>query len=209
MDENLKSIVDASLARVTNGVVDKEIRKDKYLKVLKYIVLTVSCISLPIFIYFYYDPNIQKPSLDFQLPETIYKENGEIQVRVKQDNYGHYTFVGEINGIKVDFLLDTGATNVSIPQKVARFIKLPFGKSYFSNTAKGKSLSYHSSAEVVAVGGISLYNVEASISTGMEGDEILLGMSFLKNLEVVQKNGELIISAKKIKTNHPRLEETL
>lgn len=193
MDEKSKKVVDISLGRVLRGEVEREIKKAKRMRCLKYIFSSFILAFLLVALYLGYDPDVRKPNFYGQVPETSYNNEGDILVTLKQDEFGHYIFVGEINGVKVDFLLDTGATRVSVPKRIANFIGLPYGESYYSNTANGKSLSYGTVANIVTVGGISLFEIEASISTGMEGDEVLLGMSFLKNLEIIQKNGEIVL----------------
>ncbi len=45
----------------------------------------------------------------------------------------------------------------------------------------------------VGVGGIEQYHVSAAISPGLEGDEVLLGMSFLKHIEFTQRGDTLIL----------------
>ncbi|HIF55390.1 MAG TPA: TIGR02281 family clan AA aspartic protease, partial [Methylococcaceae bacterium] len=45
----------------------------------------------------------------------------------------------------------------------------------------------------VSVGAIELNNIRATINPHMQGKEILLGMSFLKHLEMMQKGQELTL----------------
>jgi aspartyl protease family protein len=45
--------------------------------------------------------------------------NNTAEVRLKQNRYGHYVVNGQINNSPVTFLLDTGATLISIPEKIA------------------------------------------------------------------------------------------
>jgi aspartyl protease family protein len=47
----------------------------------------------------------------------------------------------------------------------------------------------------VELGPFVLQDVQASILPTMPGDEVLLGMNFLKHLELIQKGNELIIRA--------------
>jgi aspartyl protease family protein len=47
-------------------------------------------------------------------------ENGVIAVTLKQDRQGHYTVSGLINNAPIDFLVDTGATDVVIPAGLAK-----------------------------------------------------------------------------------------
>lgn len=194
MNHYSKNVVDISIAKVKSGEIEKRDKIEKYKKISFVLVV----ILLVVAGFYTYDPEITKPFLNAQEPVSKHLENGSVEVTISQDGSGHYIFIGEINGKKVKFLLDTGATNVSVPTGVANYLGMPFGDTYYSTTANGKSLSYASKAAEVKVGNISLFNVTASVATGMGGDKILLGMSFLKNLDVMQKNGKIYLTQKKL-----------
>jgi len=121
-------------------------------------------------------------------------ENGQKELVLERNKYGHYVATGQINSQSVEFLLDTGATVVAIPEHIATQLNLKKGESYLSQTANGDSLSYATTLDTLALGDIVMRNVPASISTGMEFDEILLGMSFLKHLQLTQQGRWLKIS---------------
>jgi len=120
--------------------------------------------------------------------------NGEKEVVLKRNRYGHYVVAGKINNVDVTFLLDTGATLVSIPEHIASELKLRKGAAFQTETANGRSQSYITRLDSVTIGDIVITNVPGSISTGMEFDEILLGMSFLKHLNMTQQGKILILS---------------
>ena len=121
-------------------------------------------------------------------------ENGQKELVLERNKYGHYVATGQINSQSVEFLLDTGATVVAIPEHIATQLNLKKGESYLSQTANGDSLSYATTLDTLALGDIVMRNVPASISTGMKFDEILLGMSFLKHLQLTQQGKWLKIS---------------
>ncbi|MGD8796260.1 MAG: retroviral-like aspartic protease family protein, partial [Thiohalophilus sp.] len=54
--------------------------------------------------------------------------DGAREVVLERNRYGHYVANGRINGQEVTFLLDTGATDIAIPQSVARRLNLPRGR---------------------------------------------------------------------------------
>jgi len=120
--------------------------------------------------------------------------NGVEEIILKRNKFGHYLATGEINGHAVDFLLDTGATLVAIPEHIANKLKLEKGHRFQSQTANGNSLSYSTNIETLSLGNIVMTNVPASISSGMKFDEILLGMSFLKHLHLTQQGKTLTLS---------------
>jgi len=135
--------------------------------------------------------NINNPNK--QLTVTI-NELGHKEVILERNRYGHYVASGEINDQPVEFLLDTGATLVAIPEHIATQLKLKKGQAFQSQTANGSSQSYATTIDKLALGDIVMTNVPASISSGMEFDEILLGMSFLKHLHLTQQGKQLRIS---------------
>lgn len=119
---------------------------------------------------------------------------GNKEVVLERNRYGHYVASGEINNQPVEFLLDTGATLVAIPEHIAQQLKLKKGRAFQSQTANGTSQSYATTIDRLVLGGIVMTNVPASISSGMAFDEILLGMSFLKHLHLTQQGKQLRIS---------------
>ena len=189
MDDNSKKVVDIFIARAKNGDIEKERRLDK----LKKCVFILFLMSLVFLGFYTYETEITKPSLNAEYPVSKLLPDGTVEVLINQHASGHYIFIGEINGKEVKFLLDTGATTIAVPVGLANYLKLPFGESFYSSTANGNSLSYASKAKNVKVGEISLSNVDAAVPTGMKGDEILLGMSFLKDLKLIQEDRKLYL----------------
>ncbi len=116
---------------------------------------------------------------------------GAHAVVLKQNPWGHYVARGEINGHPVRLFLDTGATLVSIPGEVADAIGLNRGPAMTAWTANGKTVVYATLLERVRLGHIELANVPASINPNMGGQDVLLGMSFLGELELLQQGEEL------------------
>jgi len=120
-------------------------------------------------------------------------ENNIAEVRLIQNRYGHYIANGKINQIPVTFMLDTGATVISIPAAIANKLNLEKGFPTQSRTANGTITVYDTRLDSVSIGAIELHNIRASINPHMQGNEILLGMSFMRNLEMTQKGNELIL----------------
>jgi aspartyl protease family protein len=118
--------------------------------------------------------------------------NGSAMVVLEQDRNGHYEAEGQINGQAVTFLVDTGATDVALPESKARALGLEFGPRVNVMTAAGPAKAWVTRLDEVTVGGLRRRNVRASITDG-EFNGILLGMSFLKHYNLQQQNGRLII----------------
>lgn len=118
--------------------------------------------------------------------------SGAAMVILEQDRSGHYVAEGQINGRPVTFLVDTGATDVALPESMARALGLDFGPRVQVMTAAGPSSAWVTRLDEVSVGGIRRENVRASITDG-EFNGILLGMSFLRHFDLQQSDGRLII----------------
>ncbi len=116
-----------------------------------------------------------------------------VEVRLQRNRYGHYVTAGEINGRPVTFLLDTGATGVAVPVAQAQRQQLQRGRPLVTRTANGTVTAYATVLDSVSVGGIELGGVGATIAPGLGGEEVLLGMSFLKHIEFTQRGDTLIL----------------
>lgn len=125
-------------------------------------------------------------------PESVHG-SGYVEVRLASSPGGHYLVDGQINGEAVSFLLDTGATQVAIPSQVASSLGLQAGAPVQIRTANGVATAHRTRLERLQLGDIVLHDVSALIAPGMDGEEILLGMSALKHLEFSQRDGTLML----------------
>lgn len=104
---------------------------------------------------------------------------------------GMYLTNGSINGYGVDFLVDTGASAVALNAATANRL----GIDYLSapkigvRTAAGTGFGYQVTLDQVQLGDISRFNVMAVVLDGPEPQRALLGMSFLRDLDL-QRRGE-------------------
>jgi aspartyl protease family protein len=128
-----------------------------------------------------------------QYVATQQLDNGGKAITLQRNRYGHYVADGFINGERVTFLLDTGASDISVPGALADRLGLRRGPAQQYNTANGVITGYLTRLESVRLGDIELHNVRASINPRNQGDELLLGMSFLKELEFTQRGDTLTI----------------
>ncbi len=115
------------------------------------------------------------------------------EVVLQRNRSGHYVASGRINGREVTFLLDTGATDVAVSDELANSLGLRRGMRITSQTANGVVSAWQTQLSEVSLGDIRLGNVRASILPGLQGDEVLLGMSFLQQLEMVQRGKHLLL----------------
>lgn len=115
------------------------------------------------------------------------------EVLLQRNRAGHYVTSGAINGKVVIFLLDTGATDVAVSGELANALGLRRGMPMSSQTANGMVTAWQTELAEVSIGAIRLHNVRASILPSLDGDEVLLGMSFLQQLELVQRGKHLLL----------------
>ena len=119
--------------------------------------------------------------------------DGYIEVKLVGNGQGHFVADGQINGQPVNFMLDTGATDVSIPAGLAERLSLEKGAPVMLSTANGRSQGYRTRLEQLKLGDIVLHDVRALVAPGLSGDQVLLGMSALKQLEFTQRGGTLLL----------------
>ena len=118
---------------------------------------------------------------------------GTKEIILQRNVHGHYVANGTINYQEITFLLDTGATDIAVPESFANKIGLKKGYAITVKTANGNVKAYRTRLESVAIGDIVLYDLNATILSNMQGDEALLGMNFLKHFEIIQKGNTLTI----------------
>lgn len=119
--------------------------------------------------------------------------DGSRQVQLRANPSGHFVGTIELNQQPVQFMLDTGATAIAVPEDLAAQLGMKKGMVMTIDTANGSSRGYSSHIEQLKLGPIELQNVRAIITTGMEGDEILLGMSALNQLEFSKRDNTLTL----------------
>jgi len=128
--------------------------------------------------------------------ETAEQTGSRTSVTLAPDARGHFVVDGQVNGATVRFLVDTGATFVSLPaSEAARLgIDLRGARRGVSQTANGPVTVYRTTLESVSIGGVTIYNVEAAIHESRGLDVALLGMSFLNRTEMRRDGGSLTLT---------------
>lgn len=118
---------------------------------------------------------------------------------LKRNPAGHYFVPGTINGQPVTFMLDTGATQVTLPAKLGVQLGLrAIGPAVTVTTANGTAEARMTLINELAFGPFVLREIHATLNPGMGGDDtILLGMNVLKRLEFTQRGDTLVLRALK------------
>lgn len=106
---------------------------------------------------------------------------------------GHYRARGFVNGQPVQFLIDTGATNVAFPGAVAQRLGLRKMARSHAMTAGGVVPAWLTRVGSIRVGGVVVHDVAATIVPAFPGEGALLGMSFLDELTLLQQDNVLIL----------------
>ncbi|GLX77778.1 hypothetical protein tinsulaeT_11180 [Thalassotalea insulae] len=158
----------------------------------RYFIWLAWIIAIILLIYLFQDL-LEKQWNPNQQPEYRLTNAGQAEVVLQQNHYGHYVTQGTINGYPVTFLLDTGATSVSIPAHLAKQLELTKTGSYLVQTANGSVRVFQTHINELTIGNIILNDVNANINPGMQADEILLGMSALKKVEFTQSGKQLVL----------------
>lgn len=114
-------------------------------------------------------------------------------VTLQRNRAEHYVATGTLNGRAVEFLLDTGATDVALSSELAEQLALPQGPWGTVMTANGAARAWRTRIERLTLGGIVLEDVRASVLPGLDDAQVLLGMSALSRLELRQKGDTLTL----------------
>lgn len=115
------------------------------------------------------------------------------EVVLQRNRAGQYVADGEVNGKRVTFLLDTGATQVALSTQLARELGLKRGPSVTLQTAAGPARGYMARLDSVRLAGFEMRDVGALVSDGLEPGLVLLGMNVLKRLELIQRGDQLVL----------------
>jgi len=116
-------------------------------------------------------------------------------VTLKADARGHFLAEGQVNGGSVRFLVDTGATMISLPAADARRLGIDYlkGPRGVVQTAAGPTAAYKVTLDSVRVGDIAMNGVDALvIEAGLPF--ALLGMSFLNRTEMKREGETLVLN---------------
>jgi aspartyl protease family protein len=110
---------------------------------------------------------------------------------------GHFYTQGSINGKAVVFVVDTGATTVSISQSEADAIGLKYrdGQRGMVNTANGSVPAYRLTLNSVRIGDVQVFNVEAVVVPASMS-QVLLGNSFLSRFQMKRDNDTMTLDKK-------------
>jgi aspartyl protease family protein len=116
------------------------------------------------------------------------------QIVIPRSRDGHYYVEGAINGHPVTFMVDTGASVVSIGQGMARAAGLPRGAAARFQTAGGDVSGEIVTGVTIEVAGIRIEGLRVAVGPELgAGSTALLGQNFLRRVEVVQQGDRMTL----------------
>jgi len=122
---------------------------------------------------------------------------GNRTVEVRANFQGHYYTNAEVDGRRINVMVDTGATTVALTYEDARTIGLSLRDSDFTmrvSTANGYGRVAPVTLDRVSIGDITVRNVRGAVMEPGKLGTTLLGMSFLGRLQRVDmRAGTLVL----------------
>jgi aspartyl protease family protein len=107
---------------------------------------------------------------------------------------GHFVALGQINGNAVQFIIDTGATAVSLSVAQAQRLGLNYqsGQPVQMSTANGVVPAWRLKLASVRIGDVLVYDVDSVVSAGAM-PYVLLGNSFLSRFQMTRSNDQMVL----------------
>ncbi len=128
--------------------------------------------------------------------ETVAQASGR-SLNIPPDARGHFQTDGRIEGQRISFMIDTGASLVALNEKsAARFGLRPSRSDYNAivSTANGTIKAARARLAVIELGGLVVRDVDALVLPDEALSENLLGLSFLSKLKRFQyANGKMVL----------------
>jgi aspartyl protease family protein len=121
--------------------------------------------------------------------------DGEHSVKIRRRPDGHFIARTRANGVALTMLIDTGASTVVLKPADAQRIGIETDKLRYTvpvQTANGTTYAAHVRLRTLALGPISLNDVEALVARPNALKENLLGMSFLGRLRSYEFTGDML-----------------
>lgn len=125
----------------------------------------------------------------------VQESDGKASVTLTADAQGHFLTTGSINGTPTRFLVDTGASAISMSSTEAKRLGISYlnGQKGFSSTANGVTKVYVVSLNTVKVGDISLNGIQGIVHESAM-PVVLLGMSFLNRVDMKREGDRMVLT---------------
>jgi len=169
---------------------EKEIEKNSRAGKNMMIIAWIIALALLTYYFRFWEARQYNPN---PVPNQSTNPEGINEVMLERNRSNHYVTAGFINRMPVTFLLDTGATDVVVPSRLAEKLGLQAIYSATAQTANGPATVFATVNESIQIGNIHFQKVRASINPNVGDMEVLLGMSALKDVEFVQRGDTLTL----------------
>jgi aspartyl protease family protein len=130
-------------------------------------------------------------------PDATVAQAGVRSLSIPSDPRGHFLTEGRIDGQRLDFMVDTGASLIALNEtSAARFGLRPSRGDYNASvtTANGTIKAARTRLAMVDIGGLVVRNVDAMVLPDEALSENLLGLSFLSKLRRFEySNGTMVL----------------
>jgi aspartyl protease family protein len=130
-------------------------------------------------------------------PETLVTPAAGRTLSIPHDARGHFETEGRIEGQRIAFMIDTGASVVALNEtSAARFGVRPSRSDYNAivTTANGTIKAARTQLAMIEIGGLIVRDVDAMVLPDEALSENLLGLSFLSKLKRFEyANGQLVL----------------
>ena len=123
--------------------------------------------------------------------------SGAQRTTLTSDARGHFFTTAVVNGVSMRFIVDTGASMVTISSSDAKRAGVSYlsGERRLMQTANGGSPAYRVKLDTVRLGDITLNNVDGLVVDGNTlGGAGLLGMSFLNRIEMRREGDSMTLT---------------
>lgn len=120
------------------------------------------------------------------------------ELAIRRNDANQYVTNASINGIRTKVLVDTGANTMAMSSAHARSLGLDYskGRPGIVRTASGEANAVSIILRSVDVGGIHVSGVQTFVIDGDFPHMILLGMTYLKHVDLREQNGILYIQSR-------------
>jgi aspartyl protease family protein len=129
-------------------------------------------------------------------PPVSVTAHGAGEIAIAAARNGHFYVDGSINGVPLQFMVDTGATYVAVDAGFARRAGMPEGSPGYFNTANGAVAGRVVKHQRVRVQSLEVKGLTVAVMPDAGADG-LLGQNFLRHFDVTQSSGVMRLRARK------------
>lgn len=131
----------------------------------------------------------ENPCADTAKSVSSWGNAGGAPLVINQGHQGHYFIDGSVNDKPLNFVVDTGASIVSLPQTIAGKAGLACQRKAILRTGNGNTEACTTTITSLKFGNFTFKNIEAIVAPNL--DQPLLGMNVLKQFRIEQDSGAM------------------